>query len=281
MIRRGDSDEDYARCAEIYNALNPDTPIGLSDFHERPCVLLSGSRGYAVVKESSVDGCAFTMVRVRPRARGRGIGSELLAAASGEARSLGADALYGRVDAGDDASLAWVTRRGFAEISRDLEQVRELSDAEPAPALPPGIELRLVAESDLEGIYAIAVEATPDLAVDAEMRAIPYEQWLHQHERSTFHVAFEGGRAVGFATLTPFGAVTDTLEHELTAVLRSHRRRGIASALKRAQIAWAAESGFRRLITWTQSGNVAMRSLNLSLGYVERPDTISVKGPQQ
>jgi len=99
--------------------------------------------------------------------------------------------------------------------------------------------------------------------------------------RSTFHVALEDDRIVGFATLSPYGLLTDTLEHELTGVLRSHRRRGIGEALKRAQIAWAAAAGYRRLVTGTQTGNKAMRSLNLKLGYRERLDTISVKGPLQ
>ena len=281
MIRRGATDEDYERCVEIYNALNPQGPIDLTTFDDRPCVLLHGDAGYALVKESSVDGCAFTMVRVRPEERGRGVGSALLAAASVEARALGKESLYGRVDADDKAALAWVTRRGFVEISRDIEQTRVLKEVEPHPAPPAGIELRLAEEGDLEGIYAVAVEATPDLAVDAELRALPYEQWLRENAHSTFHVAVEGGRVVGTGTLTPFGAVEDTLEHELTAVLRSHRRRGIGAAVKREQIAWAAENGYRRLITWTQTGNDAMRSLNLSLGYVERPDSISVKGPLQ
>ncbi len=281
MIRRGSSHEDYARCVEIYNALNPQGPIDLSTFDDRPRVLLHGDAGYALVKESSVAGCAFVMVRVRPEARRRGVGSELLAAASVEADALGKDSLYGRVEAADEAALAWVTRRGFVEISRDIEQTRTLEEAEPRPVPPPGIELRAAEDADLEDIYVVAVEATPDLAVGAELRALPYEQWRREHAQATFHVAVEDGRIVGFATLTPFGAVDDTLEHELTAVLRSHRRRGIATALKRAQIAWAAENGYRRLITWTQTGNDAMRAVNVSLGYVERPDTISVKGPLQ
>jgi GNAT superfamily N-acetyltransferase len=281
MIRRGETDEDYQRCVEIYNALNPQGPIDLATFDDRPCVLLHGDAGYVIVKESSVDGCAFTMVRVRPEARGRGVGGALLAAASVEARALGKDSLYGRVDADDESALGWVTRRGFVEISRDIEQTRTLEEVEPHPVPPPGIELRPAEDGDLEDIYAIAVEATPDLAVDAELRALPYEQWRRENVHATFHVAIESGRVVGFGTLTPFGAVEDTLEHELTAVLRSHRRRGIGSAVKREQIAWAAENGYRRLITWTQDRNDAMRSLNLALGYVERPDTISLKGPLQ
>ena len=79
----------------------------------------------------------------------------------------------------------------------------------------------------------------------------------------------------------PLAALPDTLEHELTGVLRSHRRRGIAEALKREQIRWAAARGYRRLITCTQEGNDAMRSLNLKLGYRERLASLSVKGPLQ
>lgn len=281
MIRRGDSDEDYVRCAAIFNALHPHAPIGLADFGDRPCVLLSGDDGYAIVKESSLDGCAFTMIRVLPHARGRGVGRALLAAGSEQARALGKRALFGRVEAGDEASFAWVTRRGFVEVSRDFEQVRQLGKHELEPEPPQGIEVRPAGDGDLEAMYAVAVEAIPDIAVAAHVSAPSYEHWLREHDRSTFHVALDDGKAIGFATLSPFGITEDTLEHELTAVLHSHRRRGIARALKRTQIAWAAERGYRRLVTWTQSGNVAMRSLNLSLGYAERPDTISVKGPLQ
>jgi len=280
MIRRGESDDDYVVCVEIYNAVNPTSPIDLAVFDSRPTVLIHGSEGYVLVKESSVAGCAYTPVRVRPEARRRGIGSELLVGASNEARALGLEALFGHVNDTDEATLGWLTRRGFVEVSRDYEQVRELAHPE-APSTPPaGIEVRLSRDSDLDGIYAVAVEATPDMAV-AGIRALPYEQWRRESMHATFHVAVEDGQIVGFATLTPYGAVADTLEHELTGVLRSHRRRGIGSALKRGQIAWAAENGYRRLITWTQSENAAMRGLNLSLGYVERLDEISVKGPLQ
>ena len=84
---------------------------------------------------------------------------------------------------------------------------------------------------------------------------------------------------VGFATLAPLAALPDTLEHELTGVLRSHRRRGIAEALKREQIRWAAAQGYKRLVTYTQEGNDAMRALNLKLGYRERLASISLRGP--
>ena len=112
MIRRGQCGEDYAVCVEIYNVLNPTTPVDVTVFEERPAVFLHGSEGYVIVKESSVAGCAFTMVRVRPEARGRGIGTALLAVASDEARALDKGALFGRVEAFDDVALGIGQRSG-------------------------------------------------------------------------------------------------------------------------------------------------------------------------
>jgi len=68
-------------------------------------------------------------------------------------------------------------------------------------------------------------------------------------------------------------------EHGLTAVGREWRRRGLASALKQATIAWASARGLRELYTWTQSGNEGMQAVNRGLGYVDRNVSISVHAP--
>ncbi len=282
MIRRAETDADFALCAAIKNAVHPREPITAEEVRDDPGAryLIHGEAGYAIVKDSSLVGCAFSMVRVLPEARRRGVGTALIAACSEEARALGKESLFGRVDGDDAESFAWVERRGFIVISQDVEQVRELGD-EAAPELPPGIALAELAPEHLDGVYAVAVEATPDMAIDAEIEAAPCERWLAQAKDRIIVVALEGERVVGYATLCALAAQPDTLEHELTAVLRSHRRRGIAEALKREQIRWAAAAGYKRLITYTQEGNDAMRSLNLKLGYVERLDSVSVKGPLQ
>ena len=100
-----------------------------------------------------------------------------------------------------------------------------------------------------EANYPLAVEGTPDMAIDAAIEAAPYERWLAESAGRIFHVALDGGRVVGFATPAPLPARPGVLEHELTAVLRSYRRRGIAEALKRTQLAWAAAAGYGQLVT--------------------------------
>ena len=67
------------------------------------------------------------------------------------------------------------------------------------------------------------------------------------------------------------------LGHQLTTVARSHRRRGIAGALKRAQVGWAAEHGIRRLVTDTHADNIATQRLNERLGYVPQPPAVIVR----
>ena len=61
-------------------------------------------------------------------------------------------------------------------------------------------------------------------------------------------------------------------------MLHSHRRRGIATALKRAQIAWAAEHGYREIVTSSVEANKAMRTVNEQLGYKPLPAWIVVQG---
>ncbi len=60
------------------------------------------------------------------------------------------------------------------------------------------------------------------------------------------------------------------------AVRRDRRGEGIAVALKRHTLAFAAAHGIREVYTWTQRGNAAMRALNERLGYVARMESVSL-----
>ena len=64
------------------------------------------------------------------------------------------------------------------------------------------------------------------------------------------------------------------LIHDLVGVKRDWRGRGIAGALKRAEIAWAKREGYTRLETENELRNEPIRRLNLRLGYVEEPGVV-------
>ncbi len=57
------------------------------------------------------------------------------------------------------------------------------------------------------------------------------------------------------------------------------RRRGIATALKRAQIERARAAGIEQIFTSNDETNVAMRGVNAGLGYRPEPVKVLVSGP--
>jgi GNAT superfamily N-acetyltransferase len=130
-------------------------------------------------------------------------------------------------------------------------------------------------ESRHKEAYEVWAECYPDMPVSPPIPAPSYEEWLEEEVSGpvTF-VALDAGHVVGAAALLE--RVDGLAEHGLTAVRRSHRARGIATALKQALVHWAAQNGYRELTTWTQDGNAAMQAVNIKLGYRPRPAVINV-----
>lgn len=91
--------------------------------------------------------------------------------------------------------------------------------------------------------------------------------------------ALDGDVVVGYAALRRRGAGAPDAENLLTAVRREWRGRGIATALKRAQIESAREAGIEKIHTTNDETNVAMRGVNARLGYEPQPEQVVVSGP--
>ena len=92
-------------------------------------------------------------------------------------------------------------------------------------------------------------------------------------------VALSGGDVVGYTGLRRRGAISPIAENMLTAVRRHWRRRGIATALKREQIARARTAGIEQIFTTNDETNAGMRGVNARLGYRPAPTQIVVSGP--
>jgi N-acetylglutamate synthase-like GNAT family acetyltransferase len=89
-------------------------------------------------------------------------------------------------------------------------------------------------------------------------------------------VALADGEVIGCAGLLPDPDDPGRAEHALTSVRRDWRRRGVAAALKRCCLAWAANHGLREVYTWTQRGNDDMRALNTHLGFTTRTESLTM-----
>jgi GNAT superfamily N-acetyltransferase len=247
---------------------------------------LAGSAFVAI--QPSRPHVAHTDLTVLLDARQRGVGTALYRAASTWCAARGIDAIETRVAEDDEASLAHATRRGFVEIERYTRVVLELTDLEPAPvAPPPGIEIVTWADRpDLtRGIYEVATEAYADMPGSEEDPMEPFEDWLEHDMRgagdqaeATF-VALAGDEVVGYAKFSLTAAQPAVAHHDTTGVRRAWRGRGVAGALKRAQIAWAKAQGYERLATGNELRNTPIRKLNERLGYRPHPGRVLLHGP--
>jgi len=236
----------------------------------------------------SPEGVARGSVAVAPAFRRTGVGSALLDALSVWARDLGYVDLMGSVKETDDVSLAWTRRRGFVEIGRNSILALDLTRAtKPTVRAPDGIEVVAWAERPeaAPGMYAVAREAYPDVPGEEDAEIAPFEEWLAMdmqgagdRPEATF-VALAGDEVVAYAKLSLSLARPTVAMHDMTGVLRAWRGRGIARALKAAEIAWAMENDYERLETQNEERNEPIRRLNERYGYVVEPGSVTVRGP--
>jgi GNAT superfamily N-acetyltransferase len=117
------------------------------------------------------------------------------------------------------------------------------------------------------------------MAIDGDV-VVTLEDWLRDEATlpAGSFVALERSRIVGYSGLMRHDN-PGVAEDGLTVVARDWRRRGLAIALKRLELAWAREHGFSEVLTWTQRRNEGMRAVNERLGYVYRTVGYKMMGP--
>jgi len=137
----------------------------------------------------------------------------------------------------------------------------------------------------LRSLYEVELEATADIPAPEPYVVGSFEEW-HRREvealltpADVWFLALAGDEVVGHALLILQSARPGVGWHQMTGVRRAWRGRGVAGALKRAQIAWAKAQGLDRLETENHEDNAPMRRLNERLGYRAKPATITLRGP--
>ena len=226
---------------------------------------------------------------VRDGHRGRGLGTALYAHLSAAARAAGKSALHVLVTEASPEGLAWLERRGFREWERTRRVELDLASVdERIPESAGGLEIVTLAQRPdlMPAVHAVALEAFGDIPGSDEAHfAGSYEEWIARSvaapgiPRDGFFVALADGAVAGYASLEIPGAHPRIAWHDMTAVARAHRGRGVATTLKRATIAWAKAAGLERLQTENNIDNAAMRAVNAHLGYQPMPDEVVLRGP--
>jgi mycothiol synthase len=279
-VRSAETDADLEGWIRVKRAVFPnESAWTVQEFRERyePDTLVLVAEldgeivGAGLAGPSDVQGRGFVAPRVRPDARRQGVGSAMLHRLTQHVVGLGFDKAWASVD--DPGSRAFAERFGFEEVDREVEQVISLPADLPEAALPHGVEVVSIAYRPelLREAYSLARdEGYADLAIDGDV-VVTLDVWLRDEATlpGGSFVALHAGRIVGFSGLMRHDN-PGVAEDGLTVVARDWRRRGLAIALKRLELAWAAENGLTEVLTWTQRRNDGMRAVNERLGYVYR-----------
>jgi len=293
----GEPDEQVS--LDVYNAVLPDEAVTMEDVRS----FKAGVRGH-VDYVARIDGApagsavgvifpqradrVFTIVSVLAGQRRRGVGSALYQSISAWAAGQGLSQLEVAVLDNDAESLAFAQRRGFVKERHELGVVLRLGEITPPAIEPPdGVEITTWEERPelTRGMYEVALEAEPDIPGSEDDEVEPFGDWLvHDMQgpgdrpEATF-VAIAGEEVVGYAKFSLTAAQPTIARHDLSAVKRAWRGRGVARALKAAQINWALANGYTELRTRNEVRNEPIRRLNARLGYRPGVGRIYLTGP--
>jgi GNAT superfamily N-acetyltransferase len=282
---------------EVYNTVWPHDAVTIDAVHSfRDSA--QDYIAYLVREDGVVLGCGVgaifayrarrvvALITVLAGQRRRGAGTALYEAISRWASERGAGELEVSVADNDPGSLSFALRRGFTEERREVGLVLSLAGVSPPQVQPPaGIAIVTWAQRPelARGMYEVGLEAHPDIPGFEDIAVEPFEDWMaHQMRRPTdapeaTFIALAGEEVVGFAKLSLTAPAA--AGHAMTAVKRAWRGRGIAGALKAAEINWALANGYTELHTSNEERNAPINRLNARLGYRPGIGRIHLAGP--
>jgi mycothiol synthase len=144
--------------------------------------LLADEQGPLAVGWSDAHGdVAVAAGAVHPRAKGRGLGPQLVDRSEAWTRARGLRRLH-QVSVGDPAATRLYLARGYHEVRRFYEMAIELEDEPPAPSLPDGLELESLREEDARPFFDALEEAFAD---HWEHHPRQFEDWWPLYRAST------------------------------------------------------------------------------------------------
>ena len=230
-------------------------------------------------------------IMVHPQWQRRGIGQTMLAALEPFAREQGATIL--RTNCREDfaASVRFLERAWFSNIGMRYESVIDVQTFDETPLLPAlegvlqaGYKLTTLAEErpitpdadrrlyDL--IFTTAAEVPfPGGAVHHET----FDNWRRFNlegptsDPEAAFIAKWGDEYVATTMLEPPAKPDEPAITHMTGVLREHRRRGLATALKLMSFRYLRERGFREVRTHNDTANPPILNLNEKMGYRRLP----------
>ena len=301
-----ESDRDYDASVAIWNALWPDEPTSVEGmrysnrtrsrkhFFQRLMAELAGKIvATAIYREpewANEPGMYDVQIRVLPEYQRVGIGSTIYDHIIERLNELKRKPLSLASDSREDQphSTKFLTDRGFEQKQRQQVSRLDVASFDAAPFADTvarfeesGITVKTFGEYEADDqdawrkTYEKYVELFQDVPIFVDRFELTYEMFereLNAPNRlpGAILLAFDGDEIVATTSLWKRLADPGSLGTGLTAVARSHRRRGIAAALKVRAIEFARDIGTRVIQTENEENN-PMYDLNVRLGFKPVP----------
>lgn len=239
--------------------------------------------GYSETPWSVAPDKYFLSCLVHPAYQGRGLGRAWYEHVAAELEQRGARLLTATTRDDLPAAVGFLERRGFRVTIREPESRLAVAAFDPTAfagrtdmrgvrilSLP---ELQRRDEEWARRCWELEWRLLQDVPTSEPFTREAFDEYQERVTDAAFYpegyfVAVDkgDGKLVGTSHVLPRDGEPDVWEFGLTGVVRSHRRRGIALALKLAAIAHAAAHGASMLVTDNEEGN-PMYQLNLQLGF--------------
>ncbi len=275
LWNRTDSLRDPRSLVQRFVAVDQGDIVGLAVLMEPEHAIAQGKYSFSIA--------------VRPDQQGKGIGSAIYRRMMAVLEGRPVLSLVTGTSENNHNAIRFLQRYGFRQSMRDPIASLDVAGFDAAPfagiwerMARQGIQVLPLTRAALRfpdwqrRIWELDGELKQDLRSIVQMARSPFEQYQRSvlgrsyFNPASWFVALDGNQWVGICRLMDLKGTPDTLYHGLTGVVRSHRRRGIATALKISTIEYAWQSGARFIETETEE-NSPIHALNLKLGFEPQP----------
>lgn len=229
----------------------------------------------------------WTNICVLPGYQRQGIGTALYRALRQSLAERQPYTMRVQIREDNEAGITFAQKQGFREFGRRWESNLELAtfDAKQFPNYTArlaarGIEIRpftsLTYDPERDHkLYRLQTELDQDIPMLVASTAMTFEQFSDQILKNPalvadgLLIAIAGEEYVGMSSLFEIDA--KALVIDLTGTKASHRRQGIAMALKLEGILFAQRQGYERIEVQNDLINQGMIAINDKLGFVRGP----------
>jgi GNAT superfamily N-acetyltransferase len=301
--RRASTDADLAAIAGLMTDAVPDEPVTTEELRWADATYPGGARFIATIDGVDVGAAStgpiylyepgfhafWASVAVVESARCRGVGTALLGSVARHARAAGRTALHVVASERRPEGITFLEHRGFVVRERRRKVRLDITGSDvPSDHPPPGVVLTTLAERPdlIDGVHEVALEGFADIPGDRRRSPGDLAEFRARHvDRSTvpadaFVIAVDAASdtVLGYASIERVTPESTTADHNMVAVARAARGRGIGLAIERGVIAWAVRNGLEHLESDPHDDNAPLNAIYARLGYREVPGLVIMHG---